>query len=411
MTGLAASHRESRVVAVMFATWGLVFLDRMALLYLAPYIAPELHLTEGQIGSLAGVVAVCWAVSALVFGAVSDRVGRKTVLVPMVVLFSLLSAISGLAHSFGELLLARALLGIAEGPCWSVTMALVEESSSAQHRGRNIGIVASAAALIGLAVAPVLTTQVAATLGWRWAFFIVGAPGIIMALLITRLVPESLARSNAPAADRLALADLRALLSYRNIWAGAVGAAGFMSWTFLVNTFAPLYLTTVAGQAGTTAGFLMGAAGLGSFCLGIVASALSDRFGRRSILGIAAVLATVLPLALLVRPLYAHLWLLASILFLTQAGQAISAICIVLVPAESVPRQLVGSAIGFTTMCGELVGGFAAPIIAGSLASAHGLGVPLWMAAAGSAAVFFVALVLPHKLAQRQALEPSTPAS
>jgi len=411
MTGLAASHRESRVVAVMFATWGLVFLDRMAVLYLAPYIAPELHLTEGQIGALAGVVAVCWAVSALVFGAVSDRVGRKTVLVPMVVLFSLLSAISGLAHTFGELLIARALLGIAEGPCWSVTMALVEESSSAQHRGRNIGIVASAAALIGLAVAPVLTTQVAATLGWRWAFFIVGAPGIIMALLITRLVPESLARSNAPAADRLALADLRALLSYRNIWAGAVGAAGFMSWTFLVNTFAPLYLTTVAGQAGTTAGFLMGAAGLGSFCLGIVASALSDRFGRRSILGIAAVLATVLPLALLVRPLYAHLWLLASILFLTQAGQAISAICIVLVPAESVPRQLVGSAIGFTTMCGELVGGFAAPIIAGSLASAHGLGVPLWMAAAGSAAVFFVALVLPHKLVQRQALEPSTPAS
>jgi predicted MFS family arabinose efflux permease len=129
----------------MFLTWGIVFLDRMAVLYLAPYIAPDLHLSSAQVGSLAGVIALCWAVSALAFGAISDRIGRKVVLVPMVVLFSLLSCASGLARSFHELLLARALLGFAEGPCWSVTMALVEENSSEQVRGRNIGIVVSAA--------------------------------------------------------------------------------------------------------------------------------------------------------------------------------------------------------------------------------------------------------------------------
>ena len=147
-------NNENTVVAIMFVTWGVVFLDRMAVLYLAPFIAPDLHLSEAQIGSLAGVIALCWAVSALAFGAISDRVGRKAVLVPMVLLFSLLSALSGLARNFEELLLARALLGFAEGPCWSVTMALVEESSSPRNRGRNIGIVVSAAAIIGLAAAP-----------------------------------------------------------------------------------------------------------------------------------------------------------------------------------------------------------------------------------------------------------------
>ena len=97
------------------------------------------------------------------FGAESDRVGRKAVLAPMIFLFSVLSAASGFARDFHQLLLIRALLGVTEGPCWSVMMALVEENSNAAHRGRNIGIVVSAGAIIGIAIAPVLTTQVAAT--------------------------------------------------------------------------------------------------------------------------------------------------------------------------------------------------------------------------------------------------------
>jgi MFS family permease len=64
------------------------------------------------------------------------------------------------------------------------------------------------------------------------------------------------------------------------------------------------------------------------------------------------------------------------------------------VPTDSVPRHLAGSAIGFTTMFGEMFGGFVAPIAAGSLASQRGLHVPLWMAAAGAILVFVIALVL-----------------
>lgn len=387
--------REGQVVAIMFVTWGIVFLDRMAVLYLAPYIAPDLRLSSAQIGYLAGIMAACWAVSALAFGAISDRFGRKAVLVPMVVSFSLLSALSGLAHTFGELLLARGLLGLAEGPCWSVTMALVEESSGEHSRGRNVGIVVSAAAIIGLAIAPVLTTQIAAHFGWRWAFFLAGLPGLIMAVLIARFVREP--RADAPVrgqSHEAGLADLGSLLSYRNVWMGAVGSMGFMTWLFLVNAFAPLYITDVAHQPATTAGFLMGAAGLGSFVIGLIAPALSDRLGRRRVLAVMGLLSAALPLTLMLGSLYGHLWLLAAILFVTQCGQAIAAICIVLVPAESVPRHLVGSAIGFTTLCGEMFGGFTAPIIAGSLAGRHGLAIPLWMAAAGAVVVLLVALVL-----------------
>ena len=110
---------ENTLVAILFFSWGTVFLDRTSQHYLAPYFAPEFHLSHQQIGMLGSVVAVTWALSTLFFGALSDRVGRKLILVPVVFIFSTLSWISGIVHSFHQLLLVRALLGIAEGPAWS----------------------------------------------------------------------------------------------------------------------------------------------------------------------------------------------------------------------------------------------------------------------------------------------------
>lgn len=392
------------MVAILFATWGLVFLDRMSLLYLAPYIAPDLRLSAAQVGNLAGIIALSWAVSAVIFGAVSDRFGRKVVLVPMVAAFSALSALSGLAHTYAELLVFRALLGLAEGPCWTVMMTLVEENSPPERRGRNVGIVVSAAAIIGLAAAPVLTTQIAAHFGWRWAFFIAGVPGLLLALAIGVFVQDG-ARTGEAGGHRLELRDVLSLVRYRNMWLSALGAAGFMTWLFLVNTFGPLYITRVQGQSGTTAGLLMGAAGLGSFCIGLLGPALSDRIGRRPVLAALALLSTLLPVALLARPLYATPGLLAIILFLTQGGQAIAAVCIILIPTESVPRHLVASAVGVATMAGEIVGGFLAPVAAGALVARRGLAEPLWLAAAGTLVVFGVALALKPAAARPVGLE------
>jgi MFS family permease len=104
---------ENKLVAVLFLTWGTVFLDRMSIAYLAPFIAPDLHLNSEQIGLLVSALAVAWAVSSLVFGAISDRVGRRPVLIPSVFAFSILSWLSGWAHSFGQLFFVRTFMGLA----------------------------------------------------------------------------------------------------------------------------------------------------------------------------------------------------------------------------------------------------------------------------------------------------------
>src|SRR5271163_3550264 len=100
-----AKRYENTLVLILFFAWGTVFLDRMSQLYLAPYFAPEFHLSHEQVGVLASVLAISWALSTFFFGALSDRWGRRRILIPAVFAFSALSWVSGLAQSFEQLLL------------------------------------------------------------------------------------------------------------------------------------------------------------------------------------------------------------------------------------------------------------------------------------------------------------------
>jgi MFS family permease len=397
---------EIAMVVIMFLTWGTVFLDRMAQLYLAPFFAAELNLNAEQIGILASTLALTWALSSFAFGAISDRVGRRPVLIPMVFAFSLLSWVSGVARNFQQMLLVRGAMGVAEGPCWSVMNAVVEQSSHPARRGRNVGIVISAAAAIGLALAPVLTTQVAARWGWRTAFFVAGMPGLFMGFLIWKFIKEPPAvrdsGSSEPLHNKASLRDIMQILRYRNLWLCAAANAGFVTWLILQNAFGPLYMTEVAHQAPTTAGFLLGAAGVGSFVVGMLFPILSDKVGRKPILMLSAVMSVFLPLAIWYLPLYEHIWLLALILAFTQGGQAMASLAMVLIPTESVPRHLAATAIGFTTLVGEIAGSVIAPAVAGTLAKAHGLELTLFIASGGAILVLAAGALLRETVARVQ---------
>ncbi|HTR26760.1 MAG TPA: MFS transporter [Terriglobales bacterium] len=396
MTSNDSARYERMLVAILFFSWGTVFLDRMSQMYLAPYFAPEFHLTQQQVGTLASVVAIAWAASTFVFGALSDRIGRRPVLIPCFFAFSALSWLSGMAHSYHQLLMARALMGIAEGPTWSIMTALIEESSPPMRRGRNIGFVVSAAALVGLSAAPVLTTQVASQFGWRSAFFVAGVPGLIAGLLIWKFVKEPSSsmqdRADDPLHRKPSLREYFFILRYRNIWLCCLGATGFMSWLFALNVFAPLYITEVRHEPATTAGFLLGASGLGSFFLGFLLPSLSDRIGRKPVLLLMAAMSAIVPLAFLCPFLSLHSWLTATIIFAANTGQGIASLVMVLIPTESVSAEFRATSIGLVTLAGEIMGATGAPLLAGALAEKHGLGLTLWLAAAGSGILFLAGL-------------------
>jgi predicted MFS family arabinose efflux permease len=383
-----AKRYETGLVVLVFLTWGTVFLDRMSVVYLAPFIAPELHLSHGQVGLLVSALALAWAFSGLIFGAVSDRFGRRSVLIPAVFLFSALSWLSAITRTFAQLFLVRTLMGAAEGPTWSTITATVEESSAPERRGRNVGIVVSAAALVGLALAPVLTTQVAARFGWRGAFFVAGVPGFLLGILLWKYVREPQGDRALVSRGKVNWAGYLSLLRYRNIWLCCAGSAGFMTWLWVMSAFAPLYITEVSRHSPTFAGLVLGASGLGAFLWGWIFPWVSDSWGRKPSLILMALISAVVPLTYQVPFLVGHPWLMAATGFVANGGQGIAALVLVLIPTESVPSQFAGTAIGLSTLVGEVVGGTLAPAISGAVADRHGLAAPLWIAAGGAVAVF-----------------------
>jgi predicted MFS family arabinose efflux permease len=272
--------------------------------------------------------------------------------------------------------------------------AILEKSSHPSRRGRNVGAVISATALVGLTVGPILSTQVAVRFGWRLAFFVAGIPGLLMALLIWKFVQEPEQVSGESTSHKIDFESFLSVLRYRNVWLSCIAAIGFLTWLFLQNIFAPLYIAQVGHQDAATAGLLLGASGLGSFFIGLRLPRFSDRIGRKPVLFLMGALSALSPLVLLISPLYSHMPLMAALLFLTNGGQAIAALALVLIPAETVPAAVTATGIGVTNLVGEFFGATVAPVGGGAMAEHYGLGATMWLSIAGLGVVMLAALFM-----------------
>src|SRR5690606_34927209 len=114
--------------------------------------------TNTQVGMLNSGLALAWGISALVVGAWSDRLGvRKPFLIGAMIVFSLCSVVSGLATGFVFLLIARIVMGMAEGPFLPICLSVMNDASSPNRRGLNAGIMQNAfGALLAVTVAPLV---------------------------------------------------------------------------------------------------------------------------------------------------------------------------------------------------------------------------------------------------------------
>ena len=173
---------EWKAVALLALAFGTVGLDRMVLAPLFPFMMKDLHLNYQDLGNIVGILGVFWGLSAFLMGGLSDRLGRRRVLVPCIIAFSLLSWLTGVATGLMSLLVIRAMMGLAEGPVASTGVAVSAEASYPTRRGMNQGIFQCILALFGSA--PGRFRDPAADLsrpGGRCSDR--GLPGLIVAIL------------------------------------------------------------------------------------------------------------------------------------------------------------------------------------------------------------------------------------
>jgi MFS family permease len=382
---------ENVLLAVLFATFGFVFFDRLALNFLTPYFKDELGLNNAQIGLLGGIPALTWAIAGISVGYLSDRTDRrKPLLIAAILAFTVFSALSGFVGGLASLLVFRALMGAAEGAVLPLSQPLMLHSSTPHRRGLNMGLVqGSSAGLLGGVLGPLVTVWLASSFGWRTAFYATVVPGLVMAGLVLWLVrdlrmrhPATVALAGGEASEHT-VSGWGAVLRHRNIVICLLIAVFFLSWFLTTQTFTPLYLVEVKGFGPGEVGFVLSGIGIAWVLWGALVPGISDRIGRKpTMIGFSAV-AAVSPLAIMVIDSPGPLF---GALVLTYTGLGCFTLFMATIPAETVPRAVMATALGLIMGVGEVVGGFVAPALAGRLSDAFGLDAAM-LVSAGAAAV------------------------
>jgi predicted MFS family arabinose efflux permease len=366
------TRRELAVIAILSLGFGLVGIDRFLIATMYPTIAHDLHLDYGDIGTITGALAIAWGIAALFMGNLADQIGQRRVLVGSLIAFSLLIGASGLATGLAGLVVVRVVMGFADGAYAPASISAAIAISPPERHGRNVGFQQTMMVLFGLGLSPLLVGALLRNgTSWRVIFPIFLAPGLIVAWLTWRLIPQAASDQINPAA-RNTFADWRDALRYRNI---KLLMAGMFCWlTCLITTsaFLPSYLTHYlkldSGQMTT----VMSAIGFGALSGTIILPALSDIIGRKPVMVISS-LGTLIALSLLATVAPRTGSLFACLFIVHFFNNALITLTVGPVAAETVPSPLMATASGVVIAAGELLGGGLAPIIGGQVAQRFGI--------------------------------------
>jgi MFS family permease len=157
------------------------YLDRYVVAPLTSDLKRDMGLSDTQIGWLLPVFILMYMVAAPLFGAWGDRGSRPRPIALGIGIWSVATLLSGLAHGYPHLLAARAVVGVGEAALVAIAPALLADLFPPQGRAR-VYAVFNMAIPVGAALGYVVGGQVGAHFGWRAAFFVAGAPGLVLAL-------------------------------------------------------------------------------------------------------------------------------------------------------------------------------------------------------------------------------------
>ncbi|WP_327067644.1 MFS transporter [Kitasatospora sp. NBC_01302] len=358
-----------------------------AVFVLSNAATPLYALWQHDIGFGKGTLTVVFACyiagligSLLVCGVLSDRIGRRRVLVPAILLALLACGIFATAASVPALLAARLLTGIAVGAAVSAGMAAVADVAGAERR-RLAALLASCAMVLGAGTGPLLAGVLSQELpGPTSAVFGVVAVLLLVALAVVWRMP--LPPRVASAAGPLLRVPRVPRGNGRQLALGiAVFAPGITATSFVLS-LGPSLLTALLGGGSRIL------AGVVAFAMFLTATAVQfavQRLSRRAIL-LAGAVSTVLAVAALVGAVRGHaVALLVAAALLAGAGQGLGQLGGLSLLNASVPAGSLAEANAALNVGGYLLAG-TLPVAAGFLSDAIGL--------TGGATVFGAALAL-----------------
>jgi MFS family permease len=393
---------------VVFAlTFGLMlsdYLSRQVITPIFPFLKQEWTLTDTQLGALVSVVALIVGVASVPVALIADRWGRVKSITAMAGLWGVGTIFCGLSGSYGQMIVARGLVGLGEAGYSSAGGAILMHVFPPQRRAMIMGAF-QAAALFGSLLGVILGGVIAAHFGWRMAFISVGAAGLLLVAVYPfvvrdyKTVPLVKQDGNVPGSERrLRVTEIvRELFVSRTAVLTYVGSALQMFIIGVINAWIPSYMGRYYGlapdKAAMQAAVVVLVAGIGIIICGWGV----DRLGQRDIrnrlrvpalFAITTCVLLVLAFALPPGPVQYAL-ILAGVLF---AGGQVGAAPTVIVDVTH--PGLRATALATLVLSHNLIGFAPGPLIVGALSDRYGLKFALNVAplvCLGAAALFLLA--------------------
>lgn len=353
----AQTRRDQRnAIAASFLGWTFDAFDFFVLTFLLNDIAKAFGKTRPDVALTLTLTLAMRPVGAMIFGVMSDRYGRRLPMMINIVFFAVMSALSGLAPTFGTFLILRMLFGIGMGGQWGVSASLVLESVSPKWRGVFSGFLHQGysfgnllAGLAFLTVYPVMLRNYP-DYAWRAMFFLGGLPALLSIFVLVRVKESEAWKENRT--DRHSYWKSMPAVWQRFLYLVLLlTMMGFISHgtqdlypTFLQQRkFTPAHVAEMTMM--TMVGAMFG---------GVIVGYCSDRFGRRRAM-ISSALAALLMIPLWIAAPTTALLVVGGFLmqFFVQGAWGI-------IPAhmnELTPAHLRGFLPGFAYQIGMLLAG------------------------------------------------------
>ncbi|WP_372596951.1 spinster family MFS transporter [Amphritea sp.] len=226
--------------------------DRNIFAILLPHIQAEWALSDTQLGLLSGVAfGIFYAVLGIPIAFLADRSNRRNIIAGALGLFSLMTVVCGFAGNFMQMLFSRMGVGVGEAGTSPPTHSILSDYFPPSRRNIAMGVL-NAGAFFGILVGFVVGGAVAEQYGWRAAFYVLGVPGLLLALVVWLTVEEPVrgASENSTSVVTVEIVGVKEVFaflwqqkSYRHtvvLFALASFIAyGMFTWmpTYLVRTF------------------------------------------------------------------------------------------------------------------------------------------------------------------------------
>ncbi len=279
--------KASNPYLIIFALWLMMFSASSQVIIISPIlpnISLELGIAEAKLSLLVTAYAVLLGICALITGPISDKVGRRSILLIGCSALSVTLLLHGFANSFWSLLIIRSLAGAAGGMLSGAAVSYVGDYFPYERRGWANGWVMSGVAagqILGIPMGKFL----AGLFGFRLPFVIFGVTMAFAVIFIWRFVPQpDVVRSSEPLTIKRSIRNYWLLLQESQIIASAAAYTLMFASIGLYLVFLPTWLEREVGLANNDIVFLFLMGGVLNVITGPMAGKITDRAGRKPII-------------------------------------------------------------------------------------------------------------------------------